>query len=457
MNFILFVQSLSIVAAQLCAGLFVLQIALGKPNSLTMRMATALILGPAVLCIEMIILSTVRGAYSYEVVVVPWLVLAGAWLARSLLRRQLAVGTEHLALAALTAVYLSAAPFFSAPASGGDPASNFAAFGRLYGHLGRVDPARAEALSVFGHFEYPPLLATNESLFFQLDDASGAQLLMVFASTYGLALLLLGWRILTERAVGLARTIGTLLAVLLFVQPTTIRLTFHAYADLPLVCAFLWMLYELLELSRPTAKGATNYSAVLLAGITLALTKNEGMILASGLALLVPFMRSWRSVWVPILVTSVAIAWPLWLSTLGFGSDLIEGTSSVPSVDRFSRLPRVIETFFECVFLYRYYPTWSISTFAWTVALLVVGSSIWRRSVHGLRLIFVGAATHTLLYAVILTNTTQDIEWHLMTTSNRLVFHLVPYLLLAAGVSLRTGADSETRNGHPKTGALESV
>lgn len=429
-------QSALVVVAQLIAGALVLQLVLGPTRSTPYRFATALILGPAVLTVEMIFASLCLGSYSYAWIVLPWLVVGLYWVIRVVRRGSLGDVKAGLLLMLGLAMFLSIAAPFAAPAMSGDPASNFSAFGRLYGHLHRIDPAAAKDLSIFGHYEYPPLLASNESLHFMIEDASGARRLMLFFSAYGFAALLLGWTALSEQSSGRTRLACAALLAVFLLQPTTLGLITHGYADLPLVCALLWMLIEVARQRGSTHDARPKLGGVVLAGLALALTKDEGSVLAVLLALVIPLARGWKYSLVPLLVIAMASVWPIWLSALNLQIGRISTSLEAASLLQSSRIPRVLEELANNTLLYGGVPEWGLSTFAWSVLVLVAVDLWLRRSPRDYLLPAMLMALHFLLYVAAFATTNTDMEWLLRTASHRLIFHLVPYMLLAAGISL---------------------
>ena len=57
---------------------------------------------------------------------------------------------------------------------------------------------------------------------------------------------------------------------------------------------------------------------------------------------------------------------------------------------------------------------------------------------RGLGLIAFGLVAHLALYVMVFALTNSELEWHLGTAAPRMALHLVPYLVLAAGLCLAT-------------------
>jgi hypothetical protein len=427
-----------LVTVQICAGGALLRAILGQATSALFRFACAYCTGTAVLCIQMLLFGWCFGAYSYWGIVGPWLVVGAVWGARALAGGQLQVTGRRLAILLGAAAFLALALYCSVPAIGGDPASNFSGFGRLYAYLGQVDPLAGQQLSIYGHFEYPPLISSNESLFFMIDDASGAALLMVMFAMYGLVFTILCSGILLGGTKGRTRVIGTLLLCLVLLQPTTFQLITNGYADLPLTCSFLWMLIEVERQAWPR-KSAQRPSiwSVVIPGIAMALTKNEGVVLACGLACLIPLIRGWRFAWVPALMAGITSLWPLLIMQSGLESEWIEGASHGLAWKNIERIPMIILELADRLLLFDRNPGWGISSFV--LAALFILLLTWLKGLEFTkqRIVLALCALHLTLYVGVFVVTSSDYLWHLKTAATRLVFHLVPYLLLSAGMCLR--------------------
>ena len=432
-----------IVLAQIFSGLLVLRWLCGIAASSVRRFATALILGPAILCLEMLLLGASFGAYSYPLVVIPWVVGGLVWTGRACVRGTLHLRPVHLFGCLGALLIIAGASTLAVPPTQGDPANNFAGFARLYAYIGHIDPVAAQELSVGGHFEYPPLVPAVESLFFLIDHEAGANLLAPLFPIYLLALLTLAWTVLAESASRLERIFYAGLLTLLAVQPTTAQLFIHGYADLPLIAALLWMLSELRLLLESSGEERKDFSGLLLAGLTLALTKHEGIVLSVSIAAVIPILRGWRFLWIPLGMTTIASLWPLWIAQLELSSTQVFGVVGGSFLDKVSRIPHVIEALGSSVFSYHRYPVWGFASFSIVAGLVILVRAIGWQSPTGMRLALVGFALHFSLYVIAFSVTGEDIEWHLRTAGDRLAFHLVPYFLLAiAGSSAPLSSSS---------------
>jgi len=425
-------QAALIVVAHLFAGAMVQAWLCGRAESVAARVASSILLGPAILCVELLVLGACFGSVSYELLVLPWILGGFAWLLRGCVRGTIELRFSHLLGLACALLFIEGAMSLSIPPTHGDPGSNFAGFARLYAHLGRVDPVAAEGLSILGHFEYPPLLAANESLFFQLDDETGARLLGVLFPVYLVALLLLAWSVLAEGASSRVKLVGAALLLLLALQPSTVEFATYGYAELPLVAALLWMLIELGSVLERGEGGRRKYAGLLLAGLTLALTKQEGILLAIGIAAVAPAVHGLRATWVPIAVAAMASAWPLLILSLGLDSGWLSDILGDFSFEKLARVPRAAQALFLETFAYASYPGSGFASFAIVTVLLALVRRVQGAPSRRARLALIGLALHFFVYALVFTLTAEEFEWHLHTASGRLAFHFLPHFILLA-------------------------
>ena len=419
-----------VVVAQLFAGTMVLRWLCGRAESAAARIACALILGPAILCIELLLMGACFGSASYELIVLPWVVGGFVWLVRGCARGTLQVRLPHLLGYAGALLLIGGVLNLSVPPTHGDPGSNFAGYAKLYAHLGHVDPVAAEGLSIFGHFEYPPLLAANESLFFQIDTEAGSQMLGVMFALYLVALLLLAWSATGAGASPRVKLVSIGLLILLAVQPSTIQFATYAYAELPLVAALLWMLIEVGKLLGRGKARNSQFAGVLLAGLTLALTKQEGILLAIAVASVLPLILGWRKAWVPLVVATLASVWPIRIAALGLESGWLSSAVSEFSIEKLGRVPSAAEALLRETFAYESYPALGFATFAIVALGFALARAVQAKSARGAGLVLIGLGLHFAVYVLVFSVTSEEFEWHLHTASGRLAYHFIPYFIL---------------------------
>lgn len=268
-----------LIATTWLAGALGLAILLRRdPRSWT-HFAQALILGPLLLAVEMLLFGAFGLPLSLPVVLLPWWP-AAAFAAWRLGGHSLQRGTSvppllvGIAWAAFAAVLWAG---LGRPITGGDPADNFAVFARVVASAQQLDFARLQAGQLAGHLEYPPLVMLNEALYFQASALFGASTVKAFFALQYLGVALLFASVCRRAEPRLA---GLLLLVAFLLQPDLIFFGTSGFAELPLIAAFAWLLYEACALFLGQERSAEGL-ALALPALVCALAKNEGLMLGA--------------------------------------------------------------------------------------------------------------------------------------------------------------------------------
>ncbi|MGQ0552847.1 MAG: hypothetical protein ACT4PU_06465 [Planctomycetota bacterium] len=433
------------------------------------RIGRALLVGPAALAAQMIVMSLAGLSFSLTAVLVPWWVLAAVLLWRRASARgggAAAGGASGAgrssraggAAGVASGPYLSAAARWTGyallgltlllflalvrlglqtPIFESDPLNNFALPARVFETERSLAPEVLGNLAAVGHVEYPPLVALNEALFFL---AAGERRLAAPLPFFALAwlafqLLLLGAALRRLHPAAVVPVVLISLAI-----PELYGLGTVGLAELRLAATVLLLGIEGTALLRQPSAAAGLRFAVVAA--LCALTKNEGVAIAA-LACLPLAALAWRrrlpraaAVQGLLLVALVALGWVAILAAGGVGggvwaSDYVGEASLDPE-----RLRAIFTGFL------RYVPMDRLSSMYFGVlwpaaaaaALLGLVCAAAHRETAGLLL---ALAAHVLLYGFTLAIIPQHIEWTLQATGLRLFFHMVgwPLLLLVAAAA----------------------
>lgn len=269
----------------------------------------------------------------------------------------------------------------------------------------------------------------------------------LIAMVYGLAKLYSG------------RTMGLLTAGLIASQPLFVYHAISGYADLPLVLLATAGVGTLgLRAMGRLSPQAAYASAAFVAGA--AQCKNEGAVLAVIVVLLWLALWLWRLVWhrlwlpsrhwvmAGILLAVLVAPWYLLRRTLAVSSDLASGRYAVvevlppwrrggPPPGSVERLRPIGSAIVKQVIAVT--PSPPSFGLIWLPAIIGLAAPFGNRKARLLvrSVVLLQAVAYTLVYVF----TPHPIEWHLGTSLERLLMHLLPLMLLAWA----WGHPSETR------------
>ena len=397
----------------------------------------ALLIGPLLLALEMLLLSALGVPLSLPVVLLPW--WAGAAL---LLRRRRPApavpevsGRAHLAALALaTALGATAlASGLAQPLVSGDGMTNAALSARVFETQRAVDLDAVERLRAEVNSRYPPLLALNEALLFLAAGDERVWLVKPYFALMLLALLLLlveacFTRLPPERALPAALLL--LLTPVLAAGGTTGYLDelFAAEVLLLALCA------DELRLA-PTRRHALLLAA---AGAACALTKPHGVLPAllavAWLAVLVARRRLAPRDAIPAVAALLALAlvWPAHLA----GHTLRSPAALIPDFsDPVAALGRTLQALGYGLTIVlpldaERFHVWGLT---WLVGLPLAAVALARRATRWhVAPWLVAGAVQFVAGAVVVAVLPLDFEWALGTGTGRWMIHLLPWLVLAA-------------------------
>jgi hypothetical protein len=417
------------------------------------RLAQALLLGPAAIALQMMLLSLLSIPFSLPVVLGPW------WLAAAVVWRRsrraagpmaaVAPTAPSRASARPTAVLVSLVLLLFAvlvwiglrtPVFDSDPLNNFAFPARLFEtHRSLAGDVIADLRAV-GHLEYPPLVALNEALVFMAAGPERLRAVMPFFALPWLALQLL---VLSAACRRLRWELAVPLSLLALLVPEAFALGTVGLADLRLAATVLLLATTGAALLRqPGGPQAARFAA---AAIACALTKIEGLSLAVAAAIVfVPALTvrrrlSLRAGAAAELATLAAAAlWPLYLAahgaTIGSLDPGAVRASSSGLLERFGQAARGFFAFaLSSPVASRFYgPLWQLAVLA---AIVGLARRAARRETCAL---LVALAAHVGLYCLLLAQASQPVEWTLQAAGLRLLTHTIawPLLLLVAALAV---------------------
>ena len=441
---------LLVYATQLIAGCVVLRALDPTTRPASERLARALLLGPAAIAVQMLLLDAAGLRWSLGLLLSPWWIL-GAW---ALWRRRAAgkapAGDAPPADRWRTAALLLALLLFGLALVGGqalpvhttDAMNNFALLARVYQTHGSLAPEAVRALQVPGHVDYPPLVPLNEAALFLGASGDLGLAIKPFFALAQLALLLLVveacWQALRGRGAALAAAFAMLV-------PMPGLMALGGYADTHVCAAVLLVALQGRELlRRPTPRGALLYAACVG---TCALVKFEGLALALPAALL-PWLvalrtrgaeaslRAGPATAAVALALLVALAWPLHLLLHALGDPPGVGAGWHDLGRALQRWPIVARSLLGLI--------WSdddggrlLWGLSWPVGLALAAFGLLRRSTW--RAVAVPAVlllAHLGFYVTVLALSPFDLGWHVGTAGPRFLLHAAPWLLLAALAAL---------------------
>ena len=413
------------------------------------RWSRALLLGPALVTLQMLAMHAAGLRWSLWVVVAPWWIVALiAWAAARARRARRAAEPEVAAPAAALpplgrAVLAVALLLFAlvlvvglwTPVTTGDAMNQFALNARVFETHGGLAPEALASLAVPGHVEYPPLVALNEALLFL---AGGPQRALVIKPFFALADL--AWMLLVIEACFAFLPAGraAFLALVALLAPAATLAATDGYADLRLAASVLLLALAGRALwLRPGRRRLLLYA---LCAVTCALTKLEGIAIGAAAAVLPAALAARRRL--PALETlavllgtlALVLAWPAWTHSHGLGRMAVVDAEWHDTGAALSRLPDVLRTM-----LLMMVDVGIIAPQFGVFWLVCLGLALWTLRRPGARLgaatALLCAAAHLLLYATVLALTPADLEWHVTTAAPRLLLHVAPWALLGAALS----------------------
>jgi len=453
-------------------GLLLAAIDRGTARRFSERLSRALLLGPAALAVQMLLLDAAGVRFSLPAVLAPWWFAIAVMTAAAARRRGSrppsgaapglqapsaatvtretgASGSSRLRLAVLGLAGVLALISFSQglllPVHTTDAMHNFAIVARVFETHGSLAPGALAELQFAGHTDYPPLVPLNEALLFLAAGDARALAIKPFFALAHLALLLLVaeacFRALPPRR-------AAALAAFAMLTPFFGMQATEGYADLRLAASTLLLALAGWQLQRaPSARRAVLFAAC---AASCALTKFEGLAIALAAAPL-PLLLAARSArsarsagstghgatWraaltATALLLALSLAWPAHLATREAGGAPLAGAEWHDVSRAAERWPGAVRGLLALMVSPdgNGNPSWGL---LWIVAgalgawaLLTVGR---RRALAPWLALF---AAHFALYATVLALSPSELDWHVNTAGPRLLLHLVPWALLAA-------------------------
>jgi hypothetical protein len=451
---------LAVYLTQIVAGLVVVELLHGRGafhgGGPGRRFARALLLGPAAIALELMAFHALGVPIALPFALVPWW-LAALALARRLVqppaeRDEPTQGFER-ALAAVALAGFAVLLFVGTrfPVYRGDEVNNFAVNARVFEVHRSLAPDALNGLIENGHPEYPPLVALNETLLFQAEgDTLG------FAAKPFFSLAWLAWALLVVEAVRkLAPPLAVCAALLAMLVPELASFATRGMADLRLTATMLLLVLEARAFLRNVdERRARRAGAVAAAAVAAALTKNEGVAIATLATLaLAPFavrVLGARRAGLGALATLALVwTWPVFKAVHDIRDVYLGAAKPGLHLDQLgtiarelARLPFGSELGTQ--------PSWGV---LWLAAGIAAGIGFWSRTARReLGLLGLGLAVHVALYAAVFSATPHDLRWHLSTAGPRLLFHTAPWLVLILAAGLGAGGRRPgTDGGRPGT------
>lgn len=423
------------------------------------HLGAALLLGPAALAAQMLLMSLVSIPFTLATVLAPWWLAAAATALHRRARRSLGPGLATSAsptvahassgsrASAVTAASLTALALLlfglvvwiglRTPVFDSDPMNNYAFAARWFEtHRSLAGPEMAELRAV-GHIEYPPLVALNEALVFM---AAGEQRLRAVMPFFALPWLALQLLVIAAARRRLRPAWAVPVCLIVMLTPEPFALGTVGLGDLRLAASVLLLaLQGSALLARPDGAAALRFAAIAVA---CALTKNEGVVVA-GLASL-PLLGLALRRRLPARAASGALALllvgsTLWIALLhawgvptGYWKDEAVGALSP---DIAARALAALDGFRGFAF------GSGLSSFfgvLWLAGALAAALGLARRAAHRETAALLAAlAAQLLLYALLLAVVAQPMAWSLQASGLRLFTHLLawPILLLVAALA----------------------
>ncbi|HZM00941.1 MAG TPA: hypothetical protein VFD43_11895 [Planctomycetota bacterium] len=409
------------------------------------RWSRALLLGPALIALQMLALNALGLAFGLGPILLPWWILALlAGVARR--ARSHPPGSSPAPAGVpvpLRSILLLVGLLFGAalvaglwmPVHTGDAMNQFALNARIFETHGSLAPEALKSLAIAGHVEYPPLVSLNEALLFLAGGPSRALVIKPF-----FALAFLAWMLLVVETCFALLPAGAaaFLALVALLAPAAALAATDGYADLRLAATVL--LLGLAGRGLWLRPGLRRLLLFLLCAVACALTKLEGVAVGIAAAALPVAMtlrgrlRAATSAPVVLALLALVLAWPLYAHLHGLGQIALVHEKWHGAAGRLPRLPEVLGTMLlMAVDVGLTVRHWGLY---WLVALALALWSLRDRARRpAVALALLCGAAHLLLYATVLAVTPADLEWHVTTAAPRLLLHVAPWALLAAALS----------------------
>jgi hypothetical protein len=408
------------------------------------RWSRALLLGPALIALQMLAMHAVGLRFEWLVIVAPWWTV-GAGLV--LLRRRGASGagaSVRLPGAGRAVLALAGAFFVAAvvaglwmPVTTGDAMNQFALNARVFETHGELAPEALKALALRGHIEYPPLVSLNEALLFLAGGPARALAIKPF-----FALAFLAWMLLVIEATFAFAPAGAaaFLALIALLAPAAALIATEGYADLRLAATVLLLALAGRALWLQPCRRRLPLFA--LCAVACALTKLEGIpvgLAAAALPAALVLRRrlpAAETALVVLVMLALVLAWPLYARANGLGEMALVGVDWHDVGGGLARLPGVLGAMLAMmVDIGLTTRHWGLF---WLVSLALALWALRRREARpAVALTLLCGAAHLLLYAAVLALTPADLEWQVTTAAPRLLLHVAPWAVLAAALAQR--------------------
>jgi len=445
-------------ATQALAGWLAWHLLGGGAMPLSMRFGAALLVGPALVTVQMVAYHALGLPFALPWLMLPWwlvglVVAVGAGRgpvgsgSRGRLRQTwfgdpldaLETGEPHpragaswprrlLAVEVAVLTLAVAARAFALPIHEGDEVNNFALFAKVFGSLGSLAPARLTALMEPGHVEYPHLVALNQAWLFALDADSAPWSARGFDVLGALALFLV-----VAGTVGAPTWRGLFAATICSASPVVLSVAV-GFADVRLLATFVLLGSE----ARRVLAGGDPRAPLRLALVlgTAALTKNEGaaVALCGVVVLLVATLRQRafaRGLPAILLAVLLLALWPALRRLLGLGMPYVDRALAPPLDVLLAQTPRVLAAWRQLLLPLDGAELLRAGVVGW-MGLMLVFAFAWRdKTVRWLAAAWV---VHLSLYTYVLGIARPgDLEALLVTAAHRLALHTTAWPVLVLG------------------------
>ena len=438
-------------ATQLVAGWLVLGVLRPPPPGRAAwrdlrRWSRALLLGPALIALQMLALDALGLRFHLGLIVLPWWIPALlVWSARNVRRNPpalaadpgppLPAGARWVLTLVLVLFVVALVAGLWMPVHTGDAMNQYALNARVFETHRALAPEALKALAIPGHVEYPPLVSLNEALLFLAGGPARALVIKPF-----FALAFLAWMLLVVEACFalLPAGLATLLALVALLAPAAALSATEGYADLRLAATVL--LLGLAGRALWLQPGRRRLLLFALCAVACALTKLEGVAVGLAAAALPALLATRRrlpageTALVLLVMLALVLAWPIYAHVQALGHTALLGEDWHDAGTALARLPGVLGTMLLMMV------DVGITERHWGVFwLLTLALALWslrrpdRRPAVSAALLC--GATQLLIYATVLSLTPADLEWHVTTAAPRLLMHVAPWALLAAALS----------------------
>jgi hypothetical protein len=349
-------------------------------------------------------------------------------------------------IAVQTAVVCAVAP--TAPVLLSDAMHNHALPGRVFATHHGLAPDAMAALTDPGNVGYPPLVAFNDALLFLADEDLGAFAVPLFGA-FGF----LAWALLVREALGRPGVPlhAAAVTILVLATPEAVANSIDGFVDVRFAATLLWLA---LDARRVGGFGRRGLAPVVAAAVAAGLSKAEGQVAAAVVCGWLLLGRRWHGLALgvtalPVVAVAVAVAaWP-WLAH-GWGLpseiEIVERSPSLSSIAAgvmhatSGLLAAALDVDAAGI------PRWGV---LWPAAGAVAAWQVARRrdrtSLSLLLLMLGHLGAYGLVLAVLAALTTVDLEWTLPATQNRLLLHLLPWVVLLLGRALASPAGADGR------------